>query len=382
MGSRSNTGGLRKLHVMLLVAASLVMFSLGVPVLSAQELPGGVAESPGPPTQPKPTQEPIAEPDTETPTEPITQSPAETPVKEAPLEPPVGPPAGVPESCDHAAGEFLVGYVSEEALLAAPQQNVAETFDGILVQHLVYDEIKNIPDPAGRLAAEEAKRQELAARPGVAYVEYNCMAEANQAAGVGESASIQSIPSPASCGDCGKSVLEGARKIIADGFEGAGSKDAFGAALEAARSADEDNVAFASEVEFDETAADGQYADESEAEGGGDGNTESDEDGGANEEADEAEAAESEEETGSGSEDEASASGDGGSEETSGGEESGATGEEKDTGAGSSGTGTVSGKNAAASEQPREVSGPSVLALGAGSLLLAAGVLVGRRILC
>ena len=374
MGSRYRVGWLRKLHLMLLAAASLAMLSVSVTALSAQEVPGGATESPDPPGRPGPAQEPA----TGTPVEPLTQPPAEPPV-EAPVEPSVGTPAGLTGTCDHAAGEFLVGYVSEEALLAAPQENVAEDFDGILAQHLVYDEIKNTPDPAARLAAEEAKRQELAARPGVAYVEYNCMAEVYQAASADEGASIRSIPSPASCGDCGKSVVEGARRIIADGFEGAGSKDAFEAALEAARSVDEDNLAFAAEAELDQAAADDPYADGSGAEGGGDGDTESYADGADDEEADETGAGES----GSGPDDEESAdsesvSGDEASDEA----EAGLTDEEEDTGAGSPGAaGPVSGKNAAASEEPREVSGPGVLALGAGILLLAAGVVVGRRIL-
>ncbi len=78
--------------------------------------------------------------------------------------------------CPHAPGEFLVGYVSEEAFQAAPQENVIDTFDSILVQHLAYPEINDIPDQSGRSAAEEARRQELLSRPGVSYVEYNCIA--------------------------------------------------------------------------------------------------------------------------------------------------------------------------------------------------------------
>ncbi len=77
--------------------------------------------------------------------------------------------------CPHAPGEFLVGYVSEEAFQAAPTENVVDTFDSILVQHLAYPEIKGIPDQSGRFAAEEARRQELLSRPGVSYVEYNCI---------------------------------------------------------------------------------------------------------------------------------------------------------------------------------------------------------------
>ena len=115
MGSRYRVGRLRKLHLMLLAAASLAMLSVSVTALSAQEVPGGATESPDPPGQPGPAQEPA----TGTPVEPLTQPPAEPPV-EAPVEPSVGTPAGLTGTCDHAAGEFLVGYVSEEALLAAP----------------------------------------------------------------------------------------------------------------------------------------------------------------------------------------------------------------------------------------------------------------------
>ena len=80
-----------------------------------------------------------------------------------------------PEVCPHVPGEFLVGYDSEEAFLAAPQENVMDIFDSILVQHLASPEIKEDPDPSSRSAAEEAKRQELLARPGVSYVEYDCV---------------------------------------------------------------------------------------------------------------------------------------------------------------------------------------------------------------
>ena len=83
------------------------------------------------------------------------------------------------------------------------------TYDAILAQHLIYDEIKNIPDSEARLAAEEAKRQEIAARPGVAYVEYNCVA------GITLAASGESIPLPASCGDCGADVWPAYAKLRA-----------------------------------------------------------------------------------------------------------------------------------------------------------------------
>lgn len=358
---------------MLLAAASLAMLLTNVPSLTAQEVPGGAPGSSAPSVQPEPTQKPAAG----TPVEPLTEPPAETPV-----EPSVRPPAGAPGTCDHAAGEFLVGYVSEEALHAAPQENVAETFDGILAQHLVYDEIKNIPDPDARLAAEEAKRQEIAARPSVAYVEYNCVA------GITQAASGESIPLPASCGDCGKSVVEGARKIIADGFEGAGSKDAFDAALEAARPANaEDNVASASEIKLDEEAADGQHADaaDSSVDSSEDGADSSAADDGGGTINDETGTGESGEKVSSASnDDEVAADGeDAPSKDTKGtsGDTEAASDKGKDTGAGALGTRSVSGKNAAASEEPRAVSSPGVLALGAGALLLTAGVIVGRRIL-
>ncbi|MBA4116117.1 MAG: hypothetical protein H0X71_06695 [Rubrobacter sp.] len=77
--------------------------------------------------------------------------------------------------CPHVPGEFLVGYVSEEAFQGAPQENVIDTFDSILVQHLAYPEIKDIPDQSSRFAAEETRRQELLFRSGVSYVEYNCI---------------------------------------------------------------------------------------------------------------------------------------------------------------------------------------------------------------
>ena len=65
------------------------------------------------------------------------------------------------------------------------------------------------------------------------------------------------MPAPASCGDCGRYVAVRAKKIIANGFGDAEGKDAFDAALRAARSADTDdeNVALASEVELDDEAS-------------------------------------------------------------------------------------------------------------------------------
>ncbi|MBA4114887.1 MAG: hypothetical protein H0X71_00260 [Rubrobacter sp.] len=299
-----------------------------------------------------------------------------------------------------------MGYVSEEALRAAPQENVAETLDGILAQHLVFEDIKNISDPAARLAAEEAKRQELAARSGVAYAEYNCVI--NQAAlaedGVNQAGSTEvtprSIPSIASCGDCGRTVVEGARRIIADGFEGAGSKGGFNAALEAARSSDAaDNVAFASEA--GEDASEDQYSandtdgeDEDSAATSSDESASSDEsetdkdaEDGANESGTDKKAdSDSDDEATDGATDgedatgEDSSSGEAASSENVSGKDT--SGEEEDTGAGSLGATPVLGKNIASSSgEPREMSGPGVLALGAGAFLLVAGVFVGRRIL-
>ncbi len=138
-------------------------------------------------------------------------------------------------------GEFLVGYTSEEAFQAAPTENVVGTFPEVLAQHLTF------PEVAGDPAAEEAKRQELSAQPGVVYAEYNCAAQVNQVAAAPEAAPA---PPPAICANCGKYVVEKARKIL-DGESG--GKDAYGAALEAARTTDADgSVALASETESGE----------------------------------------------------------------------------------------------------------------------------------
>ncbi len=385
MGNRKVVDRREKLRVALLIAASLAMLMATIHPLAAQEVPANnVTDDSGPPPeQPTSVQESPGEPTTGTPAEPLTAPPEPPPTEvpgQLPAEMPTEPPVGVPGNCDHVAGEFLVGYVSEEALRAAPRENVAETFGGILAQHLVFEDIKNISDPAARLAAEEAKRQELAARSGVAYAEYNCV---NQAASA--EVAPKSIPSIASCGDCGRTVVEGARRIIADGFEGAGSKGGFNAALDAARSSGaEDNVAFASEA--GEDASEDRYS--------ADGTDGEDEDSAATS-SDESETDEGAEEGSNGSgadekadsnsEDEATdgedATGEGGSSgETASGED--ASGEEEDAGAGSSEATPVSGKNVASSSgEPREMSGPGVLALGTGAFLLVAGVFVGRRIL-
>lgn len=150
---------------------------------------------------------------------------------------PPGPPGGS-IACDHAPGEFLVGYGSEEAMNAAPQANVVDTVESVLVQYVVYDEIKNEPDPEIQRAVEEAKRQELAARSGVDYVEYNCQVGAE----------ARAAPPLADCGECGVNIGRQAAQIIG-GSEGADGKSAYDIVLEAARSADEDNVALASENE-------------------------------------------------------------------------------------------------------------------------------------
>ena len=386
-----------ELRAAALILASLSMLlAISMPAVAAQAPGGGVPGGSDPATQPEPVQVAPAGLPVSTPAEPLADPPSE-----APLEPSVGPPAGVPGNCDHAAGEFLVGYVSEEALGAAPQGNVVETFDGILAQHLIFEYIKNIADPAARLAAEEAKRQELAAQPGVAYAEYNCIAGVDQAAAMDGGASIPLPTRPASCGDCGRSVVEGARKIISEGFQGAGSKDAFDAALLAARTDDdEDNVAFASELELDEEgSAEDQYIDAA-GSSSNDSSTASDsETGDADSDAtteDDTESSEGgsdaksgvEEESGSGAGEtgtDAESSDDEdvvGAGDTSSEDAAAEPGEGGDTGvAGASESRPVSGKNAAASEEPAVVSGPRVLALVAGGLLLAAGVFVGRRIL-
>lgn len=345
MGSRAAGKRRRRLRALPLIAASLIMMLTAVPAaLAAQAIDGGPTEPVAPPDQP----EPVA-----------------------------GPPGDASGVCDHAPGEFLVGYVSEEALQAAPPENVAGNLGGI-AQHLVFEEIKNIPDPAERLAAEEAKRQELSTRPGVAYAEYNCVATIQAASAEGAA----DLPAPASCGDCGRYVVDRAKKIIADGLGDAEGSDAFDAALQAARSADtgDDNVAFASEIELDdEDGASSSSDDEggagsSSADGGSAGEGGASEDnasddaategsGSVEKDADAKESATEEE-----ADDEESSSGDD-AEVGSEGEETGSDPE------------TVSGNNAAATSEPREMggSGGKVMALGAGALLLAAGVFVARR---
>ncbi len=285
---------------------------------------------------------------------------------------PAGPPANAPPGvCEHAPGEFLVGYVSEEALQAAPAENVVETFPGILVQNLSYPELQNA-DPASRFAAEEAKRQELLARPGVAYVEYNCIASASAAPESGAQERKAPPQAPPACANCVGYVSDIARMVIGDGSDG---REAYEAALEAARSSgDDDNVAFAAEPDP--------------------GGTESDGSGDSGEEPAEAEP---DEKAADGPQDKAKGKAKGDTKTGSGGAGKSADGSEKDTDtestdagstdagstdAGSTDAGSgdepVSGKNAASSE-PRGTGVLQILALGAGALLLVAGVFVARR---
>lgn len=85
---------------------------------------------------------------------------------------------------NHGPGVFLVGYYSEEAMLAAPQENVVETFprygwDSPYIQLLRFDDIASIEDPYERLVAEDAKGQEILTWPGVRSVSmntYGCVA--------------------------------------------------------------------------------------------------------------------------------------------------------------------------------------------------------------
>src|SRR5215217_6455741 len=160
---------------------------------------------------------------------------------EVEFDPVQGPAGGAPGTCTHVPGEFLVGYTSEEAFQAAPTENVVGTFPEVLAQHLTF------PEVAGDPAAEEAKRQELSVQPGVVYAEYNCAAQVNQVAAAPEAAPA---PPPAICANCGKYVVEKARKILDGESRG---KDAYGAALEAAgTTAADGSVVLASETESGE----------------------------------------------------------------------------------------------------------------------------------
>lgn len=89
----------------------------------------------------------------------------------------LGPGASNP--FDHAPGEFMVSYYSEEAMWAAPQENVVQTSPiyyeyPSYMQLLRFEDIASIADPCERFAAEEAKRWEiLYSWPGLKYAEYN-----------------------------------------------------------------------------------------------------------------------------------------------------------------------------------------------------------------
>jgi hypothetical protein len=83
----------------------------------------------------------------------------------------------------------LVSYYYEEAMLAAPQDNVISTSDnsgwyyldeGIVYyptlvyrQTLHFEDIASIPDPCERFAARKRSARRYASWPGVKYAEYN-----------------------------------------------------------------------------------------------------------------------------------------------------------------------------------------------------------------
>ena len=303
MGNRTTSKRRRGLRTALSVAAALMVLLATAPGLAAQEVPGG--------------------------------SPAGT------------APEVTPGTCAHAPGEFLVGYTSEEAFQAAPTENVIGTFPEILAQHLAFPEVTGDP------AAEEAKRQELSARPGVAYAEYNCTAQVDQAA-VAPEATPKAAPAlpPAICANCGRYVVEKAGKILDGEFEG---KNAYDAALDAARTTnDGDKVALASETVSDEedagndsVSADSGTGAESEGSSG------SRESSGSEEESADASAAE-----GSASSDTAAEPG------------------EEDAGLDAE---PVSQRNLLSSGLRETASSPPVLVVGVGVLLLAAGLFVARR---
>ncbi len=73
---------------------------------------------------------------------------------------------------NHDPGVILVSHCSEEDMLVAPQENVVETFpryrwDSPYIQLLRFDHKASIEDSYERLVAEDAKRQEILACPGV-----------------------------------------------------------------------------------------------------------------------------------------------------------------------------------------------------------------------
>jgi hypothetical protein len=91
---------------------------------------------------------------------------------------------------DHGPGEkIIVSYDSVEAMWASPQENVNHQFNRwdsydtetgpvyypipIEMQMLYFEDIANIADPCERFAAEEAKRQEILAWPGVKDAGFN-----------------------------------------------------------------------------------------------------------------------------------------------------------------------------------------------------------------
>ena len=303
MGNRTTSKGRRGLRTVLSIAAALMMQLATAPVLAAQEVPGG--------------------------------SPAGT------------APEVAPGTCAHAPGEFLVGYTSEEAFQAAPTENVIGTFPEILAQHLAFPEVTGDP------AAEEAKRQELSARPDVAYAEYNCTAQVNQAAAAPE-ATPKAAPAlpPTICANCGRYVVEKAGKILDGEFEG---KNAYDAALDAARTTnDGDKVALASETVSGEEDAGSDSA-------GADSGTGAESEGLSGSR----ESSGSEEEPTDASAGDVSASSD--TEAEPGEEDAGLDAE------------PVSQRNVLSSGLRETTSGPLVLVVGVGVLLLAAGLFVARR---
>ncbi len=303
MGNRTTSKRRRGPRTALSVAAALMMLLATAPGLAAQEVPGG--------------------------------SPAGT------------APEVTPGTCAHAPGEFLVGYTSEEAFRAAPTENVIGTFPEILAQHLAFPEVTGDP------AAEEAKRQELSARPDVAYAEYNCTAQVDQAAAAPEATqkAPPALPS-AICANCGRSVVEKAGRILDGEFEG---KNAYDAALDAARTTnDGDKVALTSETVSGEEDADSDSA-------GADSGT-----GAASE-------GSSGSRESSGSEEEPA--------DASAGEVSASSGTEAEPGEEDAGLDAepVSQRNLLSSGLRETASSPPVQVVGAGLLLLAAGLFVAHR---
>jgi len=255
-------------------------------------------------------------------------------------------PEVTPGTCAHAPGEFLVGYTSEEAFQAAPTENVIGTFPEILAQHLAFPEVTGDP------AAEEAKRQELSARPDVAYAEYNCTAQVNQAAAPEATPKAAPALPPAICANCGRSVVEKAGRILDGEFEG---KNAYDAALDAARRTnDGDKVALASKTVSGEEDA---VSDSADADSGTGAESEGSSGSG--------ESSGSEEEPADASVGEVSASSD---TEAEPGEEDARLDAEP-----------VSQRNLLSSGLPQTASSPPVLVVGAGVLLLGAGLFVAHR---